>query len=376
MQIILFFTSGVSLKNWVDSGLIGRETRIYQELIKKGFKVCFLTYGDNNDRKWEKDLGRIYLLPIYERIPRFNFKFARILEAILIPFFFRKELRESFCFKTNQIWGGWVAVICKWIYQKPLIARCGYEYYSFCLKQRRNKLYCSLAYIGSWFTYKFSNFVNVATEADKNFVINKFNISENKIKVRPNWIDCNEFSPTFAKRNNCLLAVGRLNEQKNLALLFKSLEDTGHRLDLVGQGELYEVLVSEALELGLNVKFLGKIPNDKMPKLYRSCTIYIISSDYEGNPKSLLEAMASGCAVIGTEVSGIRELIKHDKTGLLVNADVKSLRDAINSLISNEKKRKYLADNAREYVRNYHSLEVILKKEISMFEEISKKTKN
>ena len=139
------------------------------------------------------------------------------------------------------------------------------------------------------------------------------------------------------------MAVGRLNEQKNLSLLFKSLENTGHRLDLVGQGELYEELVNEAVDLGLDVKFLGKIPNDKMSGLYQSCTIYIISSDYEGNPKSLLEAMASGCAVIGTEVSGIRELIRHDKTGLLVNGDVKSLRDAINSLISNEKKKKVLS---------------------------------
>ncbi len=101
MQIILFFTSGVSLKTWVDSGLIGRETRIYQELIKKGFKVCFLTYGDNNDRKWEKDLGRIYLLPIYERIPRFNFKFARILEAILIPFFFSKGTKGEFLLQNQ-----------------------------------------------------------------------------------------------------------------------------------------------------------------------------------------------------------------------------------------------------------------------------------
>jgi glycosyltransferase involved in cell wall biosynthesis len=210
---------------------------------------------------------------------------------------------------------------------------------------------------------------------DKNFVINKFKISEDKIKVRPNWIDCKEFSPSFAKRNNHLLAVGRLNKQKNLSLLFKSLEDTGHRLDLVGQGELYKQLVSEAIDLGLDVKFLGKIPNDKMPGLYQCCKIYIISSDYEGNPKSLLEAMASGCAVIGTEVSGIRELIKHDETGLLVNGDIKNLRDAINSLISNEKKRNYLAYNACEYVRNYHSLEVILKKEISMFEEISNKKK-
>ena len=109
-----------------------------------------------------------------------------------------------------------------------------------------------------------------------------------------------------------------------------------------------------------------------MPELYQSCKIYIISSYYEGNPKSLLEAMACGCAVIGTKVSGIRELINHDKTGLVVNGDSKSLKDAINSLLSNEEKRKFLAENACEYVRKYHSLEVIIKKEISLFEEIRK----
>ena len=47
MRITLFFTYGVSLKIWADSGLLDRETRIYQELIKKGFKVYFLTYMTN-----------------------------------------------------------------------------------------------------------------------------------------------------------------------------------------------------------------------------------------------------------------------------------------------------------------------------------------
>ena len=53
---------------------------------------------------------------------------------------------------------------------------------------------CS-AYIGSWFTYRFADVVNVATAQDKDFVIKNLISVKTKIKVRPNWIDCKKFTP-------------------------------------------------------------------------------------------------------------------------------------------------------------------------------------
>ena len=67
--ITLFFTYGVSLKTWAESGLLQREIRLYQELILRyGIHVQFITYGDSRDHQWESDLQGIQLLPIYDRL--------------------------------------------------------------------------------------------------------------------------------------------------------------------------------------------------------------------------------------------------------------------------------------------------------------------
>ena len=110
IYVTLFFTYDISLKNLAESGLLQREIRLYQELQKRGVVVQFLTYGDRSDRKWEPELGGIKLIPVYEYLPRPNSKMLRLLQSFVIPLVFRKELRQSNVFKTNQISGSWVAV--------------------------------------------------------------------------------------------------------------------------------------------------------------------------------------------------------------------------------------------------------------------------
>ena len=112
MHVILFFTYGVSLKSWAESGLLQREIKLYQELIKRyGIQVQFITYGDSRDRQWESDLHGIQLLPIYERLQRTPSKILSLLQSLCIPWVFRHELRRTDLLKTNQIWGGWVAIL-------------------------------------------------------------------------------------------------------------------------------------------------------------------------------------------------------------------------------------------------------------------------
>ena len=126
--ITLFFTYGVSLKTWAETGLLQRETRIYQELMKRfGVQVQFLTYGDAADHNLEAELNGIKLLPVYERLRRPTSKIIRLLQTIIIPWTFREELKKTDILKTNQIWGGWVAVLAKWMFKKPLVLRGGYE---------------------------------------------------------------------------------------------------------------------------------------------------------------------------------------------------------------------------------------------------------
>ena len=370
IKLTLFFTYGLSLDTWARIGLLKRELKIYEELIKKyDVEVQLLTYGNESDHQWVKDINGMTALPVYSKIPKSKSKTFRLLQTILIPWKFRSELTNEDIFKTNQMLGGWVAVISKMLYKKPLIVRCGYEIYdAYKFQHRSYKLICSIWLI-SWFTYKFSSTIHVAKSEDASVVKNSFGVPSGKIEIRPNWIDVHVFKPI--KNNNRftnrVLFVGRLEKQKNIVLLLDSLFKTGVAVDIVGEGSLKSSLRKYADTLGVEVNFLGSITNDEMPLIYNSYEVYVLCSPYEGNPKTLLEAMACGCSVIGTNVPGIRSVICNNKNGLLVDENPSSLRSAILEVLSNNRLRKMLVINAIEYIENNNSLKISLSKEFDAY---------
>jgi glycosyltransferase involved in cell wall biosynthesis len=370
-HITLFFTYGVSLKTWAETGLLQREIRLYQELMRhNGVKVQFLTYGDTSDRQWETELGGIGLLPVYERLRKPESKILQLLQSILIPWVFRRELRKSDLFKTNQIWGGWVAVLAKWLYQKPLLARCGYEFYDFACKQGRSRAFRGVSYAISWLTYRSAQIIHVATEEDRKIVEQTFRVQRGLIEVRPNWMDTTQFSLRVENSGERILFVGRLNDQKNVSLLLQALEGTNIGLDFVGEGELHQEMETEAQERNVNVQFLGRLPNDQMPGIYQTHLLYVLCSRYEGNPKTLLEAMACGCAVIGTDVPGIREVICHEESGLLVEESVESLRSAIIKLQIDPDLSQRLGQRARKQIVEHNSLEAAVERELDVYRKL------
>ena len=322
IKLTLFFTYGVSLDIWEKKGLLNRELRIYEELIKKhDMQIQLLTYGNESDYQWVKDFKGLTVLPVYSRINFSKSKIVRFLQSLLIPWKFRKELADQNIFKTNQMLGGWVAVLSKLMFKKPLIVRCGYEIYNFHKLQNKPFIITSLLWLMSLFTYKLANTIHVVTKEDLNVVTKLFWVPVSKIEVRPNWIDINIFKPIKDSNRSYkkVLFVGRLEKEKNIFLLLDALFKTSLELDIVGEGSLKSKIQIYADNLGVKVKFLGSVPNNKIAEMYNSYVVYVLCSLYEGNPKTLLEAMACGCAVIGTDVPGIRSIISHKKNGLLAD---------------------------------------------------------
>jgi glycosyltransferase involved in cell wall biosynthesis len=91
------------------------------------------------------------------------------------------------------------------------------------------------------------------------------------------------------------------------------------RLIIAGDGSQRPALESLARELQLrNVEFCGLVAPDKMNELYDECHIFLNSSNIDNMPGSILESFASGMPVVSTNAGGIRFLITHEKTGLLV----------------------------------------------------------
>ena len=114
----------------------------------------------------------------------------------------------------------------------------------------------------------------------------------------------------------------------------------------------------------MQIKFLGKKNNDQLPYYYNKSRAYVICSKVEGNPKSLLEAMACKCPIVGTNVDGIKDLIVNKKNGLLSSQNTKSLKNSILKILNNKKLSENLSINALNYVKKNNSISNFLKYEI------------
>ncbi len=148
-------------------------------------------------------------------------------------------------------------------------------------------------------------------------------------------------TPSDAKAPVRLLAVGRLVEKKGFHLLLEALAGIDHhswRLTIVGDGPQRVAL--EAAATGLPVDFAGQLSREDLAQADAEADVAVFpsvrakSGDQDGLPVALLEAMASGCAVIVSDLPGLDEAVDAEVTGLCVpNGDVDALRQALGLLI-------------------------------------------
>jgi len=371
LNLLLFFTFNYTLSKWAKKGHLQREALLYNQLAESGIKITFVTYGNHEDYKWKIFFHPdIEILPVFTKLSPSKNNFINYFKSILIPFIFKKKFQDCDIIKTNQLWGGWVPVLVKWIYKKPLIVRCGYEYLKFAIFQNKPIIKIRLIKFISRLIYGNADKIIVSSSADKDFINKTFKNLNSSIIVKNNWIDTEVFYPKIVKeQKNRILFVGRLNKQKNVPLLFNAIKDLKIGLDVIGDGELKNELFQLAKKNNIDVNFFGRVPNSDMPSIYNKYPLYVLCSHYEGNPKTLLEAMACGLLVIGTDVTGINNVIVNNDNGYLVK-DHLSLRKVINDLLLINMKNKTLSKNARLYIKKNCSLNEYTFSEIQIYNEL------
>lgn len=369
MNIFLFFTYGVSLKTWDETGLLDREILLYKELIEKGLKVSFITYGDESDYQYQSKLGDIEIIPFYAYVKKPANKILRFIQSFLLPIILKEYFKQADILRTNQMSTTWAPLFAKLLYRKKLIVRCGFEWYRFCKMGGTSMFIKMRIFVTEWLSYRVADAIILVSEDDKDFVKNKFRINNNKINVIMNYVDADiyKFSKYHNRKKDTLLFIGRLAKQKNLFNLLDAIKASDYTLDIVGDGDHKSQLMEYAHKNQLNVNFLGRIPNAQIPKVLNRYEVFILPSFYEGNPKALLEAMSCGLAVIGTDVEGIRDIIRHRENGYLCKTDSTSIREAIEAVMKDKPLRQRMGVNARKYILENHDIEKIVEKENELY---------
>lgn len=159
----------------------------------------------------------------------------------------------------------------------------------------------------------------------------------------------------YRDRTPDLVMTARFARQKDHATLLRAvalLRDRGLRPEvwLAGGGSARYQRRAQQLcdELGLNeqVHFLGS--HRDVPNLLMSQQIFVLSSHYEGMPLSLVEAMAAGCAVVGSAVPGVQEVIEDGVNGrLFAHQDPADLAQVIQALLEHPEQAEKMAAQAR-----------------------------
>ncbi len=139
---------------------------------------------------------------------------------------------------------------------------------------------------------------------------------------------------------------------------------------IVGDGELRPSLEGRARELDVPIRFPGF--REDVPSILKALDVFVMPSHMEGLGTSVLDAMAAGVPVVGTEAGGMREMLEHGKNGLVVPVrDPRALAGAILSLLEDRGRARSLAEQAGRDVRERFSKEAMVAKTIAVYEELA-----
>jgi len=220
----------------------------------------------------------------------------------------------------------------------------------------------------------------------KKFYVSRIGIPEKKLSVVYNGIDCAHLPAAIDRQQKFgelgilggapLVAVAcRLEAQKELSTWLRAARLIARKIPgiqfvIMGEGSQQQELeeLSRNLEISERVHFLGLRAD--VAEIFSASDLVMFSSRFEGLSLALLEAMASGKAVIATDIGENRAVIAHGRNGVLVNpGDADALAGAAIRLLSDERERERLGEAARRTVRDRFTIERWVGEILAIYEE-------
>ncbi|WAM33947.1 glycosyltransferase family 4 protein [Caldicellulosiruptor morganii] len=221
-----------------------------------------------------------------------------------------------------------------------------------------------------------------------------FNLTPDKCTVIPNGIDFEEFAGVeydieFRRRfaldsEKIIFFIGRHVYEKGVHILLESFRMVlekyyNAKLVIAGSGPMYAELYSRALGMGISHKvlFTGFISDEERKKLFKVADIAVFPSLYEPFGIVALEAMASGCATIVSDVGGFAEIVKHGENGLtFFCGNANSLKDMILLLLNDEDLRRRIAAKGFEDAKEIFSWDKIVQRLRLLYKDIIDRSKS
>lgn len=172
-----------------------------------------------------------------------------------------------------------------------------------------------------------------------------------------------------------ILFLGRLCKEKGLRELFSVLPQLHGQFPqmhvLLGGIWEDEELLEEAAKMKEYVTDLGWLQGEAKKNYLRTSDLFVFPTYFEGQPVSVLEAMAYQCGIVATRVGGIPQMIEQEQTGMLIEPkDPEGLKSALQKLLSDPELCERLGKNARAKVQKEFSIEKSLQELIKIYQQL------
>jgi len=215
-------------------------------------------------------------------------------------------------------------------------------------------------------TYPFANGIMAVSNGVKDDICKLGGLNDNQVRVIYNpaatGIPENITITDKIKKNlwgdsfdNYILSVGSLTPQKNFHLLIKAFSKISKKLNakliILGEGKLRSSLQELIMKLNLKDSVLLAGFNDNPYPWYLTADVYVLSSDWEGLPTVLIEALESGLPIVSTDCeSGPKEILEDGRYGKLVPTnDINALSSAIETSLSEYHDKEFLMKRAKDF---------------------------
>lgn len=274
--------------------------------------------------------------------------------------------------------GGWVARVIKLAYGTPFVLYFGGSDMPGANPTRYKNLYPFISGLTRW-VWRGASVSTVCSQGL--LTLGRRLDPTHDFRLVPNGVELVRFVPTERPPNRVVkvLFIGRLIPRKGFQYVVRALPrvmeltSTPFEVEVVGSGAMRTHLDALATELGVShfLKYLGTIPYEKLHLAYQGADIFVLTSESEGMPCAVLEAMGCGLPIVTTNVAGNREIVHEGVNGFLVPVgDAEKLAQALAWLVRDPALRRRMGGESRRVVQPYEWREIVRRYE-AIFREVA-----
>lgn len=377
MKVLVLTTT---FPRWVDDPIPTYVYDLSKRLQDKGFDIIVLAPHYYRSKKFEIiENMKIYRFPYF-----YPYKYQKlcynggilsnlksIIAQIQLPLFIFAYIYYILKITKNEkidlihahwiIPSGFVVSIVKSIIKKPFIVSV---HGSDIASANNSFIRCIIRHI-----LRKVDICTANSNATKDLIL-AANGSYKRVDIIPMGVDTDKFEPFVQNKKQIILSVSRLNKNKGIDYLIDAMPKVVHKfsnvkLIVVGDGPEKDNLTNKIRKLNLenSVSLVGAIKNRDLPYYYNISDIFVLPSLKEGLGVVLLEAMACGTPVIGSNIGGIRDIIVDGQNGSFIEpGNSNNIAEKIIWILSNQEIRDTFSENGLKTVRERFSWDIVTEK--------------